>query len=83
MRHHKPRRGTAVHQAGHAVAFLARDIRFSEVAIYTSLKMSDRGVMCYGGVTGETDFIYQSIYLAMSSLAGPIAEATDRKRSLI
>jgi len=55
MRHHKLRRVIAVHEAAHAVVFLALDIKFSEVAIYTSSKMSDGGVMCYGGVTGETD----------------------------
>ena len=83
MRHYKSRRGIAVHEAGHAVACLALDICFSEVAIFTSPKMSGRGVMCYGAVIVEKGSIYPAIHLAMSSLAGPIAEAKYKKKSLV
>jgi hypothetical protein len=68
MRHHKSRRGIAVHEAGHAVACLALDMRFSEVAIYTPLNMSDRGVICYGNPPLATGITYDAIHLTMGSM---------------
>jgi hypothetical protein len=76
-------RRAAIHEAGHAVANLVLKQQFGAARIFETPQLSFDGIMCAGEVTYDTSIICPAVCIAIAALAGPIADARARKRSII
>ncbi|MBV9826123.1 MAG: hypothetical protein JO001_10680 [Alphaproteobacteria bacterium] len=77
------RRRAAFHEVGHAVANVVLGHQCSTASVYDAPRISAIGLPCFGEVLTDPELIYPAIEIAVSCLAGPIAEARYTKRSLI
>lgn len=79
-------RRAAFDEAGHAVAYLALGHGFVRARIYPQPTVSQGGTLRLGEIEiseDERERIYPAVELAVTSLAGPIAEARITKWSLV